>query len=374
MSNYESTKKVTDGLCFKDGKVFDAVLNIMNELNVPKNGVELDKDTGEVKYRYIKIGDLREALQPLLITNKCMIRKIESSKFFRDRKQNKYGTWVNIDVIENSYIFQSLEDGSFIIGTGRGEGSDWGDSSVTLAEADAFKNFIGNTFCLVTDDESEETEYSDNTPVKKRKRRTKAEIEADKAKAESEVSEKTAKEEPKIVNPAVKLVAPVPTNEIVKNIDKNIDCEADNGVPVELPKEAFKEAQTLSKLVSVETVEPAEVKEKEEPSSEEKVENVETEISPEKPVETEEPTEETVSSDEEIKAYASVICPIQNRFVNGKTFEEVCGMAITNNSEAEKAARSCIVYVSSHPERFQEKAPEFVKACTLAANKFSLVA
>ena len=372
MGNYVSTKEVTNGLCFKEGKVFEAILNIMEELTVPKNGEELDKETGEVKYRYIKIGDLREALKPLLLHNKCIIRKVEAIKFFRDRKQNRYGTWVNIDVIENSYILQSIEDGSYIIGTGRGEGSDWGDSSVKLAEADAFKNFIGSTFCLVTDDESTTEEIE--TPVKKRKRRTKAEIEADKAK-ESEVAEKTTKEDSQIVNPAVKLVAPEPTNEIVKNIDKNIDCEVDGGVPLELPKEAFKEADNLRKPISVEGIEPAEVKEKEEPSAEENVETVNTEVSEEEtPTETEEPTEETVSSDEEIKNYANVVCPIQNRFVNGKTFEEVCGMALTNNSEADKAARSCIVYVSSHPERFIEKAPEFVKACMLAVGKFELAA
>ena len=205
MGNYTSTKE-TNGLLFKEGKVFNAILNIMENLKVEKNGVELDETTGEVKYRYIKIGDLRVALKPLLVQNKCMIRKVEAVKCFRDRKQSKSGVWINIDVVENSYIIQSMEDCSFVMGTGRGEGSGWGDSAVTLAEADAFKNFIGNTFCLVTDEESanvnednkvENTE-TENETVKKRKRRTKAEIEAEKEKEnkkEMKEVEKTTSEE-----------------------------------------------------------------------------------------------------------------------------------------------------------------------------------
>ena len=395
MGNYTSTKE-TNGLLFKEGKVFNAILNIMENLKVEKNGVELDETTGEVKYRYIKIGDLRVALKPLLVQNKCMIRKVEAVKCFRDRKQSKSGVWINIDVVENSYIIQSMEDCSFVMGTGRGEGSGWGDSAVTLAEADAFKNFIGNTFCLVTDEESanvddnnkvENTE-TENEPVKKRKRRTKAEIEAEKEKESenktNEVEKTTSEnktesvEEPKISNPPVKLVAPEPKNEIVKNIDKNIDCETDNGVPVELPKEAFEEAKQMDKPISVEAKEP--VEQKEEEPSEDMTEKVEAVEEPKEPVEEQEieeatePTEEQVSSDEEIKAYANIICPIQNRHVNGKTFEDVCGMALNNVSEADKAARNCIIYVSSHPERFEEKAPEFVKACMLAASKFNLVA
>ena len=391
MGNYTTSTKETNELSFKDGKVFNAILDIMENLNVKKNGVELDDETGEVKYRYIKIGDLREALKPLLIKNKCMIRKIEAIKCFRDRKQSKSGVWINIDVVENSYIIQSLEDCSYVMGTGRGEGSGWGDSAVTLAEADAFKNFIGSSFCLVTDEESVNVETDDkaknteteNEPVKKHKRRTKAEIEAEKE-SENKANEneetfsenKTESvEEPKISNPPVKLVAPEPKNEIVKNIDKNIDCEADDGVPVELPKKAFEEAKKLDKPISVEAKEP--VEQKEEPSEDiyEKVEVAEEPTEPveeQEPEEAIEPTEEQMSSDDEIKAYANVICPIKNRYVNGKTFEDVCGMALNNASEADKAARNCIIYVSSHPDRFKEKAPEFVKACMLAATKFNL--
>ncbi len=395
--NYLNTSnEVTEGIGFKEGKVFEAILNIMKELEVQKNGVELDKETGEVKYRYIKISDLRAVLKPLLIKNKCMIRKTKASKMMRDRKQNKWGTWVNIDVVENTYILQSLEDGSFIIGTGRGEGSDWSDSSCTLSEADAFKNFIGTTFSLVTDDDSEVSDDSitESEEPKKRKRRTKAEIEADKAKekAESEskeateIAESPAKGEPEIANPAVKLVAPEPTNEVVKAIDKNIDCEADGGVPLELPKEAFEEAEVTKELadkpVSVEPIEPVEKAEKEEPSPE--VESVNTEAGssdgpfsmeePEEEAPAEEPTEETVSSDDEIKAFANVTCPVQNRHVFGKTFEEVCRMAITNNSESDIAARNCLVFVATHQEQTAGKWPEFAKACALAVAKFNLAA
>ena len=369
MENYTSTK-VTNGLCFKEGKVFTAILNIMQELSVPRNGVELDKESGEVKYTYIKIGDLREKLKPLLIDNKCMLRKVESVKYYRDRKQNKFGTWMNIDVVENTYIIQSLEDASYVVGTGRGEGSDWGDSSVTLAVAVAFKNFIGNTFCLVTDDDDSQnaenlTEHIEqNTEKKIQNEKTTEKVEA--------------KVESKITNPAIKLTPPEPTNDIVKNIDKNVDCEKDGGVPLELPNEAYKEAEKLSKPISVESIEQKEVEEKDETSNKEDdaIEESSDDIAnePIEEQESKEPTEQTVASDEEIKAYAGVICSIPSRFVNGKRFDEICNMAIQNNSEAEKAARNCITFVASHPERFKEKIPEFLKACMLAAKKFDFVA
>lgn len=372
MENYTGAKKevVTNGFGFKEGKVFEDVLNIMEELKVPRNGKELDKDTGEVLFTYIKIEDLREALKPLLIKNKCMIRKVSAVKCYRDRKQNKWGTWVNIDVVENQYILQSLEDGSYIVGTGRGEGSDWGNSSVTLAEADAYKNFIGSTFCLVTDDESKDDNNKEELESDKKKKELEVE------KADSEIrSEKEVKTELIIKNPVVKLEAPVPSNEVVKSIDKNIDCEKDGGVPLELPKEAFDNANAKDKPISVEsiaTVEPIEHASENESVAEE----AEPEESTEEIIGTEsiEPTEEMVASDDEIKAYANVICPVKGKAIVGKTFEVLCEMAVSNTSDDEMTARRCICYVATHQENFMEKTPEFAKACILAVEKFNFIA
>ena len=287
-----------------------------------------------------------------------MIRKVSAIKFFRDRKQNKFGTWVNVDVVENQYILQSLEDGSYIVGTGRGEGADWGSSSVTLAEADAFKNFVGNTFCLVTDSNAEEVK-SANTNKK-----------PDKA-----MKENVPEMEPVIVNPVVKLKPPVPSNEVVQQIDKNIDCDADGGKPLELPKEAFGDANSMNKPISAEPIEPSAAKEtvKENAAALEAGE-IQEKTQEESVKEETEPSEEVVSSDSEIKSFANVICPVRSKAIVGKTFEEICAMAISNSTNDEITARKCLIYVASHTKNFEEKAPDFAKACVLAVKKFNLAA
>lgn len=359
INTQEVTINVSDS--FKAGKVNDAIIGIMDELKVAKNGKALDKE-GKLLYTFIQLSDLREALQPLLKKYKCVIRK-GKSKNFRDRKQNPWGNWVNIDVIETPFILQSLEDGSYLVGYGKGEGSDWGSSASRLASADAYKDFIGTTFCLVTDDELPNENMSQKPEIINEEKQVSVETTAQ---AESQKTITTPQYE---VKPSVKLKAPEPTNPVVQAISKNISPE--EGEALTLPEEAVREQQVKESVnTDAEPVEPKEVTEKNEPAE------IETQAEPKEPtedVETEapmEPEEDTIELDEKLKKLANIICPIANRFVNGKTFEEICTMALTCSTEAEQRAKDCVLFVARNPERFSQKAPQFAEACKLAVQKF----
>ena len=145
-----------------DGKIYEAITNVMKDVGVVGKGDSNDFD----HYKYRGIDAVMNALNPAMIKNHVFVTPtvLEST---REERTGRQGTNMVYTVLTVKYTFFTT-DGSSVECVVIGEAMDRSDKSTNKAMSAAFKYACFQTFCIPTEEMIDSESESPEIPPKKK--------------------------------------------------------------------------------------------------------------------------------------------------------------------------------------------------------------
>lgn len=146
-----------------DGKIYEAIANVMKDVGVVSKGDSNDFD----HYKYRGIDAVMNALNPAMVKHHVFVTPtvIDSS---REERAGKNGTNMVYSILKVKYTFYT-DDGSSVECTVIGEAMDRSDKSTNKAMSAAFKYACFQTFCIPTEEMIDSETESLEIPAEKKK-------------------------------------------------------------------------------------------------------------------------------------------------------------------------------------------------------------
>lgn len=146
-----------------DGKIYEAIANVMKDVGVVSKGDSNDFD----HYKYRGIDAVMNALNPAMVKHHVFVTPtvIDSS---REERAGKNGTNMVYSILTVKYTFYT-DDGSSVECTVIGEAMDRSDKSTNKAMSAAFKYACFQTFCIPTEEMIDSESESLEVPAEKKK-------------------------------------------------------------------------------------------------------------------------------------------------------------------------------------------------------------
>lgn len=157
-----------------DGKIFEAIANVMKDVGVVSKGDSNDFD----HYKYRGIDAVMNALNPAMVKHHVFVTPtvIDSS---REERTGKNGTSMVYSILTVKYTFYT-DDGSSVECVVIGEAMDRSDKSTNKAMSAAFKYACFQTFCIPTEEMIDSESESPEIPTEKKKPTAPKKIEKEK--------------------------------------------------------------------------------------------------------------------------------------------------------------------------------------------------
>ena len=146
-----------------EGKIYEAIANVMKDVGVVSKGDSNDFD----HYKYRGIDAVMNALNPAMVKHHVFVTPsvIDSS---REERAGKNGTNMVYSILTVKYTFYT-DDGSSVECTVIGEAMDRSDKSTNKAMSAAFKYACFQTFCIPTEEMIDSESESLEIPKEKKK-------------------------------------------------------------------------------------------------------------------------------------------------------------------------------------------------------------
>lgn len=158
-----------------DGKIYEAIANVMKDVGVVSKGDSNDFD----HYKYRGIDAVMNALNPAMVKHHVFVTPtvIDSS---REERAGKNGTNMVYSILTVKYTFYT-DDGSSVECVVIGEAMDRSDKSTNKAMSAAFKYACFQTFCIPTEEMIDSESESPEIPPEKKKPTTPKKVEKEKS-------------------------------------------------------------------------------------------------------------------------------------------------------------------------------------------------
>ena len=146
-----------------DGKIYEAIANVMKDVGVVSKGDSNDFD----HYKYRGIDAVMNALNPAMVKHHVFVTPtvIDSS---REERAGKNGTNMVYSILKVKYTFYT-DDGSSVECTVIGEAMGRSDKYTNKAMSAAFKYTCFQTFCIPTEEMIDSETESLEIPAEKKK-------------------------------------------------------------------------------------------------------------------------------------------------------------------------------------------------------------